>query len=586
MGITKSNKGIKKIKFDKIVNRDKIDKALNKMVIKKKLFLSFVAILIVSNIASILGLIFLQKTNRDYSYALTNYGFSQGEVGKFGMEVENINSIVRDILTLEDSNQIAIAEKKLEKSIKIIDESLPLLENKFISKEEIEGLNKVKDSVTKYKAIINEVVDLSSKGKKENAIEIFRIKGNVCADEMARNINDVMETKINIGQSLADKLGILKIISIITVLIALGIAIALTLILSIYITENISKPIKNLVDISRKIAKGNLDVSVEITSQDEFADLAISFSEMINTLKGYIEDLSKVLGNIERGNLDVKTGESYQGNFIEMKKSIDNIIVSLNSVFKEIREASVQVSGGAEQVSATAQSLSEGATDQASTVEELSVFMQEVNEKVHANAKNADVANDISIKFVKNVEDSNSQMIDMLKAMEDITRSSNDISNIIKAIDDIAEQTNLLALNAAIEAARAGESGKGFAVVADEVRKLSAQSAEAAKKTNILIKESIRAVENGRTLADNTAKNLLEVVKQVKESTNAITKIAISSEEQAKSIEQMSQGIGKISDVVQSNSATAEESAASSEELTAQAETLATMLKQFNLKVG
>lgn len=572
---TKENMLNKKINLDGI---------LKKMSIKKKLLTSFVIILIISNLASILGLIFLQKTNSDYNNTLINYGFAQGDIGKFGMEVENINAIVRDMLTLEDSNELAVAEKKLEKSFKAIDESLPLLEKKCTTESELEKFNKVKASAESYRAIVDEVENFSQKGRKEDALYIFKAKGNVCADETMKNINAMMETKIQIGNELANKLSVLKIISIITIIIALGLGIGLTVVLARYLSDRISDSIKEMVGISKDLAKGNLDITVEVKSQDEFGELSSAFSEMISTLKGYIQDLAKVLGNIEKGNLDVVTNQNYQGNFIEMKTSIDNIILSLNSVFHEIREASSQVNGGAEQVSVTAQTLSEGAVEQSGSIEELSSFIQEVSEQVHANVRNAETANSLSANFTKIVENSNSQMLELLKAMDNIYACSSDISKIINDIDAIAEQTNLLALNAAIEAARAGEAGKGFAVVADEVRKLSAQSAQAAQKTNKLIKDSIQAVETGKGLADNAAKNLLNVVSEVKKSTEVITEIAEASEEQAKSIEQMSGRVVKIADVVHSNSSTAEESAAASEELAAQAEILSTMLQDFKLK--
>lgn len=568
---------MKKINFDQIIK---------KMNIKKKLFTSFIIILIVSNLSSVLGLIFLYKTNSDYKKALTNYGFSQGDIGKIGMNLENINSIVRDILTLNDPNEIVIEEKKLEKSFEFIDENLPILQEKCISQEEIENFEKINLGVSKYKKIIEEVTLLSSEEKKENALESFRIKGNVSANEIMRNIDTLMENKISIGQNLAGRLEMLKIISIISISIALCIGVFLTIAISLYITEKISKPIGNLVNISKQIAKGDLDVSVEIESEDEIGELATSFSEMIVTLKGYIRELSRVLGSIERGNLDILTTEEYKGNFLEMKTSIDNITLSLNNIFTEIRDASSQVNSGSEQVSDTAQILSEGAIGQSNSVQQLSESMQEINKKVQANSKNAEKANEITIKCVKTVENSNIQMEEMLKAMDNIYICSNDISNIIKVIDDIAEQTNLLALNAAIEAARAGEAGKGFAVVAEEVRKLSAQSANAAKKTNSFIRESIKAVKNGKNLTDSAAKKLFEVVNEVKKSTEVVGKIAIASEEQAKSIEEMNEDIQKISDIVQSNSATAEESAAASEELMAQAEALITMLEHFKLKTS
>ena len=88
-------------------------------------------------------------------------------------------------------------------------------------------------------------------------------------------------------------------------------------------------------------------------------------------------------------------------------------------------------------------------------------------------------------------------MQEMLQSMEEIGESSKQIRQIIDTINSIASQTNLLALNASIEAARAGEAGRGFAVVADQVSLLAAQSAQAAKESNVLIASSLAAVEKG-----------------------------------------------------------------------------------------
>lgn len=180
--------------------------------------------------------------------------------------------------------------------------------------------------------------------------------------------------------------------------------------------------------------------------------------------------------------------------------------------------------------------------------------------------------------------ESNKKMQDMIGTMLDISTSSSQIGKIIKTIEDIAFQTNILALNAAVEAARAGAAGKGFAVVADEVRNLASKSAEASKNTSVLIESSLKAVENGTRIADDTAKSLLSAVSGARTVTEYIDRISQASTEQSQSIVHVTLGIDQISSVVQTNSATAEESAAASEELSGQAQMLKDFVSRFRLK--
>lgn len=295
-----------------------------------------------------------------------------------------------------------------------------------------------------------------------------------------------------------------------------------------------------------------------------------------------IEQQARIVSQVEQGDLsmhvDVKSENDIMG------KSLSSLVGNLNNLVSSIITASDQVTSGAQLVSNSSMVLSQGATEQASAVEELTATLEQMSAQTRHNAGNANQANEYTENAKHKAEQGNNQMQEMLKAMEKINLSSGKINKIIKVIDDIAFQTNILALNAAVEAARAGQHGKGFAVVAEEVRTLAAKSATAAKETTIMIEDSIKNVETGIVIANDTASTLSTIASEVSNVNNLIRSIAIASNEQAQGIAQLNQGITQVSQVVQTNAANSEESAAASEELAAQAEQLKELVNVFKIK--
>lgn len=342
-------------------------------------------------------------------------------------------------------------------------------------------------------------------------------------------------------------------------------------------------PIGQVVTAAESIAAGKLEIHLHADTEDEIGMLATAFSKTADNLKEMIHDISRILDAIAHGDLTVDIRANYAGDLEPIAIALQRILKQLSDTMVRINQSADQVAVGSEQVSFAAQALSQGTTEQASSIQELAATINEISSQISDNADNAQQASQLVAGVGEAMTHSNQKMQEMVQAMDNISDSSSEIGKIIKAIEDIAFQTNILALNAAVEAARAGAAGKGFAVVADEVRNLASKSAEASKNTAALIEASIRAVEDGTKIADETAQVLMEAVQGITEVVITIDKISDASQGQANSILQVTQGVDQISGVVQTTSATAEESAATSEELSGQSQVLKQLVSEFKL---
>jgi len=353
---------------------------------------------------------------------------------------------------------------------------------------------------------------------------------------------------------------------------------------------SVSRPLKKIGIIANKISTGDIGVSsastakTGIRSSDEVGMLAKALENAYTQLQGYVKEIRDRMHDLADGDLTHESVFEFQGDFILIKDSINDITRNLNQTMTEINSSSSQVSTGAKQVADGAQSLAQGSTEQAASVQQLSSSIAEIAERTKTNAETANRTSKLSETIKDSAEKGSRQMDEMITAVKDINEASQSIGKIIKTIDDIAFQTNILALNAAVEAARAGQHGKGFAVVAEEVRNLASKSAEAAKNTGDMIQNSMEKAELGSRIASDTADSLSKIVTGINESTQLVTEIAVSSEEQSRGISQINTGIDQVAQVVQQNSATAQQSAAASEQMSGQSAMLQQLIAQFKLQ--
>ncbi|KAF5052300.1 Methyl-accepting chemotaxis protein McpU [anaerobic digester metagenome] len=309
---------------------------------------------------------------------------------------------------------------------------------------------------------------------------------------------------------------------------SIGVGITLMIIgilLLILIVNRFTKPISDLSQKAKEVAKGNLTVTIDSnTSNDEVGELASSLSEMLNNLKGIITDILS---------------------------GSDSIL-----------SASTQLSTGSQQ-------LSQGSAEQASSVEEVSSSMEQMVSSIIQNTDNARQTESISIEAAKGIKRG-------FESAEVAIKSMRQIADKISIITDIAFQTNILALNAAVEAARAGEHGKGFAVVAAEVRKLAERSRIAADEINVLSKSGVKDAEEAGTV-------LKSIIPQIEKTSQLVQEITAGSIEQSNGADQINSSIQQLNDLTQQNAALSEELATSAEETASQAQALKEMVNTFTI---
>jgi len=348
--------------------------------------------------------------------------------------------------------------------------------------------------------------------------------------------------------------------------------------------EEMQKRLNTLVEQLLDKVNGMTEESVEaIHAAEQRAISSLSIAALIAVSLSLIIGIPLAVGIRRRLNAAVEAVDRFAAGDLtapvpvtgsndeigRVMKAIDTMQKNLQDMLGTIRTVSGGVTSGSGELRQTAQQVSDGVNDQASSVQETSAAMEEMTAGIRQNAKNAEETEKVSERM-------STEAGRCAEAMTATAAAMKDISDKILVVEEITRKIELLALNASVEAARAGEHGRGFAVVASEVSRLAEISKQAASEIQ-------DASADGREAAENTNRLLNDLLPEITRTKDLVQGITAASEEQSVGADEINVAIHRLNTVIQQNAAAAQQMAATSGALAGRGRELQESVSRFKL---
>lgn len=510
------------------------------MSIKKKLATSFTVMIAILLVMSFFSMVKLEEIDGEYTFLFEDRAHKVIEVSKIQHAVSSQELNLVSYVLRKNNEDL----ERLEERREIINTTIQEIKPLFIDPQMLEDIELIEEQQTLYTDYADQIINHINNNEIELANAILFDKVVPINEAMQQSVDNILNFQKDEMDKTNDSASKMTDLSCMLIIIANFISIIIAILLAVFITKNISTPLRRLTDAANLIASGDLrQEDIKVNTKDEIFELANAFNKMKESLTNLINNVSL--------NVASTTAAAEQ-----LASSTDTVSVTTNDIAKRMEIMASSSSQNTQIGNECAIATNETANDvnriaeAASSLNVQAIDMQ----SMAVDGRDTLKTTETQMAVIQ------TSSYETKEKIQQLSIQSAEIESITKVITDITEQTNLLALNAAIEAARAGRHGKGFAVVADEVRKLAEESKISASKIVDLtasiqkdtleveksVNLTVKNVDQGVSYLQNAQTSFDNIYHAITKMTDSIQDVSASSEEISASTEQVAASVNEM----------------------------------------